>query len=108
MKHDDVPTIRQFLQFANHFVSNAGMARQPALVDRSDRPACLRADGLRAAGERSRRPDWAAKREILNDRFYAQYERLLTILSYRRHLDDAERMTVVYYLLLQDRVERGP
>lgn len=43
-------------------------------------------------------------REILNDRFYVQYHRLMEILSCRRALDDQDRMAVVYYLLLQDRV----
>jgi hypothetical protein len=47
------------------------------------------------------------RRQILNDRFHAQYHRLLKILSYRRELDDAELMAVVYYLLLQDRVEEA-
>jgi hypothetical protein len=46
-------------------------------------------------------------REILNDRFLAQYQKLMKILSYRRQLDDTDLMTVVYYLLLQDRVEDG-
>ena len=32
------------------------LARQPAVDDRSDRAACLRADGLSPAGERPRRP----------------------------------------------------
>ena len=47
------------------------------------------------------------RQQILNDRFHAQYHRLLKILSYRRELDDAERMSLVYYLLLQDRVEEA-
>ena len=47
------------------------------------------------------------RRQILNDRFHAQYHRLLRMLSYRRQLDDAEMMAVVYYLLLQDRVQEA-
>jgi hypothetical protein len=44
------------------------------------------------------------QREILNDRFLAQYQHLLAILSYRRQLSDNELMATIYYLLLQDRV----
>jgi hypothetical protein len=46
-------------------------------------------------------------REILNDRFLAQYEHLLKVLSYRRELDETELMAVAYYLLLQDRVDEA-
>jgi hypothetical protein len=45
------------------------------------------------------------KREILNSQFAAQYQALLTDLRYRTELTDYDRLAVVYYLLLQDRVE---
>jgi hypothetical protein len=44
------------------------------------------------------------KRQILNDRFYDQYQRFLTVLSYRPKLDQDDLLGVTYYLLLQDRV----
>jgi hypothetical protein len=44
-------------------------------------------------------------REILNDRFHAQYERLMKILTYRRTFSSDELMSVTAYLLLQDRIE---
>ena len=47
------------------------------------------------------------KRQILNDRFYAQYNRLLKILSYKQQLSSEDSLAVVYYLLLQDRVEEA-
>ncbi len=46
-------------------------------------------------------------RKIVNERFSAQYHRLLKVLSYRRDLDDHDLMATTYYLLLQDRVEQG-
>ncbi len=46
-------------------------------------------------------------REILNDRFHAQYHRLLKILSYAAQLDDEQRLDLAYYLLLQDRIEEA-
>ncbi len=45
-----------------------------------------------------------AKRKILNSRFLAQYQRLMTVLSYKPALSDADKLAVTYYLTLQDRV----
>ena len=45
------------------------------------------------------------KREILNAQFAAQYQALLYDLRYRKELSDYDRLAVVYYLLLQDRIE---
>lgn len=47
------------------------------------------------------------KREILNDQFASQYRSLLADLKYREQLSDYDRMAVVYYLLLQDRIEEA-
>ena len=44
------------------------------------------------------------KREILNSQFAAQYQALLADLRYRKELSDYDRLAVVYYLLLQDRI----
>ena len=46
-------------------------------------------------------------RQILNDRFFAQYMRLMDVLSFRPRLDDQDLMSVTCYLLLQDRVEEA-
>ena len=47
------------------------------------------------------------RRKVVNERQLAQYNRLLKILTYKKALDDDDRMAVVYHLLLQDRVEEG-
>jgi hypothetical protein len=47
------------------------------------------------------------RRQIVNDRFHAQYHALLKQLSYQRTLTDDDWLTVTYYLLLQDRVEES-
>jgi len=44
------------------------------------------------------------KRRILNHQFHQQYDRAMRVLSYRPKLTDADRMSAVIYLLLQDRV----
>src|SRR5262249_58973816 len=47
------------------------------------------------------------RRQIVNQRLYEQYHRFLKLLSYRKQLDDTERLAVTYYLLLQDRIEEA-
>ncbi len=47
------------------------------------------------------------RRKILNDRFHDQYQQFMRYLSYRPALDDADRIAVTYYLLLQDRVSEA-
>jgi prepilin-type processing-associated H-X9-DG protein len=44
------------------------------------------------------------KRKILNDRFRAQYQRFLTVLSYKPELTATDKLAVAYYLALQDRI----
>ncbi len=46
-------------------------------------------------------------RKILNDAFRNQYQQLMGALSYRPELDDEDRLAVVYFLFLQDRVEEA-
>lgn len=43
------------------------------------------------------------KRKILNDRFRGQYQRLMSVLSYKPALSDEDELAVAYYLMLQDR-----
>ena len=47
------------------------------------------------------------RRQILNDRLFAQYHRLMKVLSYRQQLDDDDLMSVTYYMLLQDRIDEA-
>ena len=47
------------------------------------------------------------KREILNQQFAGQYQALLADLRYRTELSDYDRLAVVYYLLLQDRIDEA-
>ncbi len=48
-----------------------------------------------------------AQYTILNNRFSAQYEHFLKVLSYKPALNDEDCLAVAYYLLLQDRIEAG-
>jgi hypothetical protein len=47
------------------------------------------------------------QRQIVNARLHEQYHRFLNVLSYRPSLNDDDRLAVVYYLLLQDRIEEA-
>ncbi|MEI6323950.1 MAG: hypothetical protein WCO91_00735 [Gemmataceae bacterium] len=48
-----------------------------------------------------------AKRIIVNDRLAEQYRSFLKLLSYQRLLGDNENLSLVVYLLLQDRIEEA-
>lgn len=107
VKHDEASTIRQYLQFAGEFVAQCGdWLDSPLLkIDPVVRKTYEQMDYRPLVNARV--GQLGRKREILNDRFFTQYQRLLKILSYRPSLDNDELMTVTYYLLLQDRVEES-
>jgi hypothetical protein len=46
-------------------------------------------------------------RQIVNNRFFEQYQHLLKVLSYRPKLTDDDQMAICYYMLLQDRVDEA-
>jgi hypothetical protein len=46
-------------------------------------------------------------RKILNSAFHAQYHAFLADLKYHPNLTDSDRLAVVYYLLLQDRIDEA-
>ncbi len=104
VKHNEPEVIAQFLQHADEFVNQCGAYLiSPLLaIDPVLRKSYEQLDYQPLVNARAHQ--LGQRRQILNDRFHAQYHRLLRVLSYRRQLDDAEIMTVVYYLLLQDRV----
>lgn len=47
------------------------------------------------------------KRKILNRQFYEQYESYMKTMTYRLTLSEDEKMAVVVYMLLQDRIEEA-
>jgi hypothetical protein len=105
--HDEPPAIRQFLEHADGFVAQTGLdLRSPLLdIDPVLRKTYEHMDYRPLVNARV--GQLGRNRQILNDRFLAQYQRLLNVLAYRRGLSDDDRMAVIYYLLLQDRVEES-
>lgn len=48
-----------------------------------------------------------SERKILNQQFFGQYESFMKAMTYRKELTDDDEMSVVIYMLLQDRVEEA-
>jgi len=107
IKHNEPAAVNQYLQHANGFANKCGTYIDSPLltIDPVVRKAYQHLDYRPLVNARAHA--LGKRRQILNDRFHAQYHRMLKILSYRREMNDAELMAVVYYLLLQDRAEEA-
>jgi hypothetical protein len=107
IKHNDLAAVREYLQHADAFAGQCGaFIDSPLLtIDPVARKAYQHLDYRPLVNARAH--PLGQRRQIVNERFHAQYHELLKILSYRRDLEDAELMAVTYYLLLQDRVEEA-
>jgi hypothetical protein len=107
IKHNEPAAVAEFLQHADGWVAQCGeyLVSPLLTIDPVDRRAYQHLDYKPLVNARAHA--LGQRRQILNDRFYAQYHRLLKILGYRRTLDDDDRMAITYYLLLQDRVEEA-
>jgi len=106
--HHNVPHVaREFLQHADAFVAQCGpYIDSPLLtINPVARRMYQHLDYRPLVNARTHQ--LGRRRQILNDRLFEQYHALLTILAYHRRLDDAEKMAVVYYLLLQDRIAKA-
>ncbi len=102
--HDVVPAIGQYLQHADQFVRQCGTYLDGTLltIDPIIRRSYQHMDYRPLVNARAHQ--LGGRRQILNDRFFAQYDQLMDVLSHRRELDHEDLMTVTYYLLLQDRI----
>ncbi len=107
IRHNVVPAIRQFLAHADGLVNQCGSYIDSPLVviDPVVRKTYQHLDYLPLVNARAHQ--LGSRRQILNDRLYDQYHRLLAVLSYRRDLDQDDLMSVTYYLALEDRVEEA-
>ena len=105
--HNDSVVIKEYLRHADSFVSQCGSVLQSPLlvIDPVERRTYQHMDYRPLVNARAH--TLGQRRQILNDRFHAQYHRLLKIISYTPNLDDNDLMAVTYYLLLQDRVDEA-
>jgi hypothetical protein len=107
VKHNVPDLIRQFLAHNNDFVQQCGSFLESPLlsIDPVARRTYQHLDYRPLVNARAHQ--LGAQRKILNQRQLQQYQRLLTILSYQRDLDDSQLLAVTYYMLLQDRIEEA-
>lgn len=104
VKHNVAPVIRQFLNYQDALVNQTGPYIESELLV-NDRVARGTYEHLEYEPlVNARAHQLGQKRQILNDRFYQQYHRLLWILGCKRGLDDVDHLALTYYLLLQDRI----
>ncbi len=105
--HDRPDAVAAYLQHRDSFVRQCGTALESPLltIDPVARNTYQHIEYRPLVNARAHR--LGNRRTIVNDRLFAQYNRLLKVLSYRRELDDRDLAAVTCYLFLQDRVEEG-
>ncbi|MBI4879205.1 MAG: cell envelope integrity protein TolA [Planctomycetes bacterium] len=107
LKHGDESAGREYLRHAEAFLARCGRCLDSPLVtiDPIERLAYQHVEYEPLFNPRAHR--FGKRREILNPDLAGQYRELLDILACRTRLDDADWLSVTYYLLLQDRVEEA-
>lgn len=104
LMHNHLPAMRQYLRHQDGFVQQCGSYLDSTLlaIDPVERRAweLLEYDPLVNARAHQLGP----RRKIVNAAVHRQYMALLDILAHKSGFDANDRMTIVYYLLLQDRV----
>ncbi|MBN2582419.1 MAG: hypothetical protein JXL80_05075, partial [Planctomycetes bacterium] len=105
IKHGVTAAARQYLEHSDSFVNQCGDYIDTALltIDPVIRRSYEHLEYSPLVNARAHR--LGQRWTIVNDRFDEQYKHLMRVLAYRPSLDDADLMSVTYYLLLQDRVE---
>ncbi len=102
--HDRPVVVREYLQHADGFVKQCGRYIDTTLltIDPVIRRSYQHMEYEPLVNARAHR--FGKRRTIVNDRFLAQYNRLMNVLCHRPTLDHDDLMSVAYYMLLQDRV----
>ena len=105
--HADLPAIRQFLLHQDGLVGQCGgPINSPLLtIDPVARHQYEHLEYKPLVNARAH--SLGQRRQIVNDALSAQYHQLLTTLTYSNALNDSDVLAVVYYLLLQDRIEEA-
>jgi hypothetical protein len=105
--HQQAEPTRQFLSHCNDFVQQCGAFLDTPLlkIDPVERGAYEHLEYSPLVNARTHQ--LGKERTILNDRFREQYQRLMNIFCYRPQLNDTDRLAVVCYLLMQDRLEEA-
>jgi len=104
IRHDDAKVTGEYLRHQDRFLNACGLALESPLVtiDPVVRNTYQQIEYSPLFNARAHQ--FGKRREILNPHLARQYLRFLRVLGERRQLDDADWMSVTYYLLLQDRI----
>ena len=105
--HNSPNRIREYLEHADQIVNDCGGRLKSSLltVDPVERRTFEHLEYKPLVNARAH--SLGKRRQIVNDRFFAQYHQTLKQLSYERSLGQDDLLTVTYYLLLQDRIEEA-
>jgi len=107
IKHNVPAAVREYLQHHDSFARACGAWLDSPLltIDPVVRKAYQHVEYWPLVNARAHR--FGPRRKILVQRLHEQYHRLMNILKYRAALSDEDRMALVHYLLVQDRVEEA-
>ncbi|MEQ1826759.1 MAG: hypothetical protein ABL921_12470 [Pirellula sp.] len=107
IKHIDEPRIKEYLDRSEPVVQRVGASFRSGImqVDPIERLAYEHLDFRPLVVARVHQ--LGSKRVILNDGLATQYERLMNILSHHDSIDSEQRLAIVYYMLLQNRIEEA-
>ena len=107
IKHNDAPRLREFLESNSTVVGHVGPLFEMDLmhVDPVDRLQFEHLDFRPLVVARMHQ--LGPKRVILNDGLAVQYERMMGILSHQKTIESEQRLALVYYMLLQNRIEEA-
>lgn len=105
--HEDSAAAREYLAQRADFVARCGPALASPLldIDPVERHAYQHVEFEPLVNARAH--PLGGRRTILDTDLAAQWARLLDVLAHRPRLDDVDRLSVTYCLLLQDRVEEA-
>jgi hypothetical protein len=105
--HNDVDAAREFLTHADNIVAECGgpIVSPLLVIDPVARHQFEHLEYKPLVNARAH--SLGKRRQIVNDRFFQQYEAEMKLLSYRKQLSDDDLLAVTYYLILQDRIEEA-
>ena len=107
LKHNDAPRLREYLERSDAVVARVGIILNADImqVEPIDRLAFEHLDFRPLVVARTHQ--LGAKRVILNDGLAIQYEQLMGNLAHQKEIEAEQRLCLVYYMLLQNRVEEA-
>ncbi len=107
LKHNSVKRVREFLDNYVPVLANLGPAIRCDLVELSpiDRYTFEHLDFRPIVAARIHM--LGTKRVILNDGLAIQFQALMNILAHQKSIDSGNRLSIAYYMLIQNRIEEA-